>query len=225
MKFEKLDKKQIPQVLILSVLALGVIGYAGFTYLSQAPVATASGTAGPGGGAAGPAVQPVLPITVLPAGAVGGQYNADPFKPAFRPGEDGLKPMVRVSRNPGFGEMALPFPGLPPAPSGVAGPARQPGTGQGTAEAAPPVPGPERPTCLVTGVIDAEDGASMAIVKFGERRQIVSLGDAVSNDYWVKEIKLTGITLVNGKDRFFVPVSKPEATAPTTELGPLVGPR
>lgn len=214
MKFQKLDPKQVPQVIALGVLSLGALGYAAVNFMGtparsnspaaaqQAKVQPASATTEPGAAAAntpgnGPEGTMAGNLT-LP-----GQYNPDPFR---APASADEKKTPAPAPAPKFTPPSRPAPALPsvgreftppPAPSVPVVP---------PAPVAPPAP--ERPNVVVTGIIDVEGNPDMALVEFGAEQRIIQIGDQLS-DYKVKKIGLDGIWLVHGKDRFFVALGTP----------------
>jgi hypothetical protein len=215
MKMQKLNSKQMPQVIGLSVLTVGVLGYVAYSFVANS---------GPPHKPAGPATAavPVTPVAApqmatangpglgTPAGpAVPGQYNPDPFRPAVKtPAPVNVTPppakvTVRPSRPKSLGShgprwVGIPLPAVAALGSG-SGPAGPGGPG------APVVPaGPVRPEVTVTGVIVGESGQDMALVTVGMERRVLQVGDLVGNDYRVKRISMAGMLLANGKDRYMV---------------------
>lgn len=215
MKFQKMDQKQVPQVIALGVLTVGILGWAGMQWFGgnsasaaakpkdEAQVASAdTQAAAPDAGTTGEPGQP----GTAPALTVPGGYNPDPFRgPAAKKDEKEAQPAppapsVRVERSsPG------PLPG-----AGDFGPLPRVG-GTGPAPVEPP-PAPVRPTLAVTGIIDVEDGSDMALVEMGQSQRIVQVGDMV-DAYKVKKIDLNGLLLVNGKDRFYAALASTEKEA------------
>ncbi len=217
MKFQKLDAKQVPQIVVLSVLVVGVLGYAGFSFMGSTPspanadapkderqvsVEGAAATAeGQGAGA----------TTILPAGTPGAPFNPDPFKPGAgseKPNrfDPNPKPVVKVQEKPNrFGTGT--FTPIPPAEK------EQPKEKE---EKPKPIP-PERPELLVTGIIDAEDGDNMALVSVGQDRHVIRVGDvlvASARAFKVNKIGMNGITLTKSKEKWSFPVGKPTEAKP-----------
>ena len=213
MKLQKMDQKQVPQVIALGVLTAGLLGWAGLQWFGanssasaapkpkdEAQVASADGQAAPEAGVAtDPDQTGAAPPLTVPGG-----YNPDPFRgPALKQEENKTQPAPPRAPSIKIGP-ALPNPGgFEPLP--------QPGGGS-----TPPVveapPAPVRPTVAVTGIIDVEGGTDMALVEMGQSQRIVQVGDLVDT-YKVKKIDLNGLLLVNGKDRFYVALASTEKEA------------
>lgn len=214
MKFQKIDQKQLPQVVVLGVLSAGVLGWAAMQWLGSSRPANAApqkddqqlaSAAAPGAEANGGVTAGMLPSDTDPAPklAVPGGYNPDPFRgPAPKVEQPSRSepppppPDIRVERS--FGPL--------PNPGGL-GPGRLAPVEQQPVEE-PPV----RPTLAVTGIIDVEGGTDMALVELGQSQRIVQVGDMVDT-YKVKKIDLKGLLLVNGKDRFFAALASTEKDA------------
>ena len=214
MKLQKMDSKQVAQVVVLGLLSAGVLGYAALQFLgSGSRPANASAAQAPGleqaaaapgapGADGSPAPEPAAPGKgVAPAGlgTTGAGYNPDPFRSPVEPKVQGPPPAPgpRVQRdlwpgNPG----SLPNPGgeVPGGPVLPGGPIE---------------PAVQRPTLAVTGIIDVEGGTDMALVEVGSASRIVQVGDLVDT-YKVKKIDMSGLVLVNGKDRYFVALASTE---------------
>lgn len=221
-KMQKLDSKQVPQVIILGVISVGVLGYAAMTFFggtnptpvagtktearTQLAKATSEGTAAtsPTDPAVGAPALGNVPGLNAPGLQLPGQYNPDPF----RAGAEEKKP-------------GTPKPAAPKAEVKVAQAAPRPGPSlpsvdefpgmrrfQGLPSVAPPAPpvktGPTRPTLSVTGIISAEDGKDMALIEMGSDHRIIQQGDMLPNRYRVTHIAADGVMLVNGSDRYFV---------------------
>jgi hypothetical protein len=216
MKFQKLDPKQMPQVIALGVISLGAVGYAGFTFLSakppkkhKAPIQNAQAENPPvtPPDAEGGPTDPTQPGVPPPPG----QYNPDPFRPQVKLEPDKPAKPGR-SRDPGprgggvepdrggpdWPGEALPADPRGPSPEGPAG-----GTRPVPSQPVQPA-GPQRPELFVTGIIDAEDGADMALVELDQKHRIIQVGDVVGNNYRVVRIGMEGVLLQNGTDRYFV---------------------
>jgi hypothetical protein len=236
MKFQKIDQKQVPQIVILVVVTVAILGYAGFQFFggsngsahadtntpppNHTKVADAktpeTGQANPAqaGQPGQPGVEPgpgqpgaALPGTG-PAGAAQPNvglgapgYNPDPFRAPAK--AEPVKPVVKekpaVERHP-----AERWPGNPGELPNAGGATVAPGP---TPPVAPPVP--VRPTLTVTGIIDVQGGTDMALVEQGAQQRIVQVGDQV-DAYKVKKIDLGGITLVNGKDKYYAGLTSTE---------------
>jgi hypothetical protein len=206
---QKLDKKQLPQVIALGVVSLGLVAWAGSQWLG------ASGNSASASPKPVVETEPVPPPANGPGGDTGAvdpgtgeqislgapTYNPDPFRSRVVKPVDPVTPPAPPSTTP-----------PPPAPEWTPGPLPGPGGSgvtPGPSVALPP-PAPVRPSVSVTGIIDVEGGLDMALVSFGEKQQIVQVGDMVDN-YRVKKIGLDGVLLVNGKDRYFVAIASTES--------------
>lgn len=224
MKMQKLDSKQVPQVIALGVLSVGVFGYAVFTFAGSAPkpaagksaaksTPSASGSASttdaPATGSSVAGTQmalsvaetggdPAHPAAGAPGAAPGinlpGQYNPDPFKAAVKP--DAPVKAVQVTPKPAPAPVKpKPAPQLPDA--SLKGPAAPL-----TSLIAPPPAAPERPEVRVTGT-SVTDGLNLAILEIGPEHRVVQVGDVVSKGYRVKKIQLQGVVFAKDKDHFF----------------------
>jgi hypothetical protein len=224
MKMQKLDSKQVPQVIALSVISVGVFGYAVFTFAGSGPKpspsksaaksstsATAStpetGASSAESSVAGTRMalsvaeaggDPAHPAGGSPEAAPGinlpGQYNPDPFKATMKP-EPPVK-AVQVTPKPAPAPVKpKPAPQLPDA--SLKGPATTL-----INPIAPPPAAPERPAVRVTGT-SVTDGMNLAILEIGPEHRVVQVGDVVSKGYRVKKIQLQGVVFVKDKDHFF----------------------
>jgi hypothetical protein len=207
MKFQKLDAKQMPQVVILGVLALGVFGYGAVTVFS------ASGPQPPAQQAEQPDAEAVelaqVGLTGSDAAALPPlppSYNPDPFRPQQRdpvisPGT--AAPVVSVKSE-----------GAPAAAAPANAATSTPAVGTTPAAPVKPLP-PPRPDFALTGVITAaqggapggghSEGADMALVETGATMRILHVGDLVANRYRIQRITLEGVWLTAPGDRYFVP--------------------
>ncbi|HEU4752768.1 MAG TPA: hypothetical protein VFU47_06635 [Armatimonadota bacterium] len=224
MKFQKIDSKQMPQVIVLGVLTAGVLGYGAFSFLSgsspnKAQAANIDPATGqlkaPAGGDPTPAASPQPAQAAQPDGAkpqmaqggapglgVGG-VNPDPFRPTVGSSPSGAP--VAGPKPPAAGSPA-PGPRLPSVDAGSPGPAVEPAGPSGVpVETAPEPQKPARPALTVTGVLDVDKGDDMALVQVGPEQRIVQVGDKLPNDYRVKRIALDGVLLVHSGDQSFLP--------------------
>ena len=241
MKIQKLDSKQVPQVVALGVLSVGVFGYAVFTFAGSAPKPAVSAPAN--AAASGSTETSASSATTAPAtsttsagdtkmalsvaengvdpktGAQGtpeivlpGQYNPDPFKSTAK----SVAPpqTVQVTPKPAAPKASKPAPQLPDSRLGPALP-------QVTAVPTLIPLGPERPEVRVTGT-SVVDGMNLAILELGQEHRVVQVGDVVSKGYRVKKIQLQGVVFGKDKDRFFRGVgAKSEPEKPDNTLGKL----
>ncbi|MCC2669039.1 MAG: hypothetical protein K0Q72_1510 [Armatimonadetes bacterium] len=237
MKMQKMDPKQVPQVIGLGVISAGVFGYALFNFALGGPKPTTAVEPAPKSGAAvtsvaaaaGAAEAGTVPGAVPGAGPGGvqvvqntppalqlpGQYNPDPFRSSEKP-----EPSVVVAPKPAPApapEKKAPL--LPP--SGTA----KPGPADGASQPAPApkvvvVPAkPPRPEIVVRGTSVVE-GMNLAILEIGQEHRVVQVGDVLSKGFKVKKIKLEGVEVVGDKDKFFVPVgAKSEPKKPDNAEG------
>ncbi|MGV3720678.1 MAG: hypothetical protein ACO1SX_07185 [Actinomycetota bacterium] len=211
MKVEKLDSKQVPQVIILGVVSAGVLGYAAYNIAFGGPKRTA-----PAGKAAASTVTSSSPSVAATVAAVDGvevnvakntapeltlpsQFNPDPFKSAARPqaAKPAAAPAVGVTSKPAAKAAALPV-NVPVIPAAGKGALLAP------APAPPfvPPPKPEKPDVRVTGT-SMVDGMNLALLEVGQDHRVVQVGDLVAKGYRVKKINLDGVLFANKKDSFF----------------------
>ncbi len=216
---KKLDKKQIPQVVVLAVLALGLFGYFAKTLFftgsvsakgpAPAPAAAASdGSAKTAPGTLAPGVTvaaaPPMPAAVL----------RDPFAPAVASSPVGfaMRPAMSVRA---VASAAAPGPrlaslrALPPA--GVSIPAAPPlpfptvvapSAGRNTASL-PPLP--VAPAWTVTGVLQS-GSEHIAILRSGETRRFVKQGDLIDDQFQVAQVTRSFVVLRAGKSAFTLPL-------------------
>lgn len=135
--------------------------------------------------------------------------NADPFKPAL-PKVSNSGPAKPTAGKPASAPVriaeaarSLPNVSVTPVPSAPAAPVKP---------VAPPPP--PRPQVAVTGIIDAEGGADMALIDLGTEHRIIQLGDMLPGNYQVKRIAMDGVLLVSGTDRYFVALGNKAEGAP-----------
>lgn len=235
-KLEKIDQKQLPQVILLGVLSLGIFGFFGMQMLTPAkppPKAAADKKEATATGEGLPR------IAAAPVGgrAYPSQYNPDPFRAVVRRRQRSeMEAMLRRA----FGQ--APTPGRPRGGG--------PMTSAGRPRPLPPVTGvdmvpypagggavpserpvveavavrPVRPELTVTGIINPREGQSMALVALGSQQRILQVGDTLPNNYRVRRVDLDGVLLTDGKDIFFVGLGaksqsarEAPAAAPTPE--------
>ena len=230
MKMEKLDSKQMPQLIGLGVVSVVVFGWAAFSFLGGMAPAASQGAAKPADAAK--ASDGKAKVEVAQASTVGGAPGAPaaPGAPGTpgQPGDPGAVPSVPGM--PGAGgefnpdpfkspykkDMVAPKPAAEPkadknpAPAlpelGFQAPQWTPAPTEAPAPApAAPAP-PARPDVLVTGVIAGEGVRDMATLKVGTEERILQVGDRVTDatPYKVRKIAPDGVVLAPGKDSFFV---------------------
>lgn len=230
-KMQKLDPKDTPKVIAMGVLAVGMFGYFAMQMVGpprkpapaakkgDAQVKQASAAA-----EAAPVDQEQLQKDLSRFGATGSVFNPDPFRPAKLPNQirkpapatkTQAAPAEKIVRGPGA------LPGVPYgiAPGSVGAPAPPPAQ-------ALPVQLP-RPELTLSGIIDAQDGADMAVAQMGQESVILKVGDRLPNDYKVLKVTLQGEKAAGGlwcenkpakgqkKDRFFIPLGGHTPALPT----------
>jgi len=238
----KLNKKQIPQVILLAMLAVGLFGRFAYCMLKPTPAAARTQVA----------------TTTVPAATVHGTGFAlaalDPTAPPPTPG-------MRDPFVPGMAdELALeayqkslhtssqvapqhqksmqwnrvvepPVPYVPPLPGGNSDPASD-----GRTLSALPVGRPTElpatpaaPQWTVTGVLDGDNG-QMAILRNGDARRIVHEGDMVDDGFRVVSVTRGHVTLGHGRETYSLPLggakiapaapAAPSSVAPPAYSGP-----
>lgn len=203
--------KETKQLIAVGGLTLIFVGYLGFQLMGSgskpppAPPKQAAAAAGAPGQPTALDPQTQVLISSLPPA-----YNPDPFRPHIRPAGERrptappLRPTPQPERERYSGPQ-LDWPGrvnVRPGPGG--GPQANPDR----VKPEPPPP-PDRPQVTVSGIIDSHSGNDMAVIAVGADTRLVTVGDQVDKGYSVASIGLDGIWLVNGKDRFFVPLAGP----------------
>lgn len=230
-KAGKPDSKQGKQVIMLSVLGVAFLGAAiyGVTGSLSTPSAApeppaAVQAAQPTPGAEGAAPEGAAPaeVSVTVGGKPGSEAaamqlpeisNSDPFKPTVAGKSNGgttvAKPVERKAAEPQvkIAEAPRPAPVVSVSPAPAASSAQAP-----KVQLLPP----PRPQVAVTGIIDAEGGADMALVDVDTEHRIIQIGDLLPGNYRVKRIAMDGVLLVSGNDRYFVALgNKAEGAAAT----------
>jgi hypothetical protein len=235
MKFEKLDKKQLPQVVVLGVLTLGVVGFGGFKLLSgssAAPVQADGAPKEPAETAQNPENPQGGPKIAVP----GEVFKSDPFQPVVKPtdpnapappvapppakGTEPDRPRTKAIKVASNGGGAPVLPSGSPAPQPAAPVAPVAPSGPAVVKPAPPLPpmvhvdvpadpGAHRPQLHCVGVVEGKP--NLALLRFKDKdntRRIVQAGDVLPGGYKVRQIALDGLVLDSGRDRFFVPVGE-----------------
>lgn len=219
MKDAKPNSKQGQQIIMLSVLGVAFLGAAIYgiagslskpsaapeppaVVRSAQPTGTPDG-ATPDGTAAIPAKPGVAvagkPGVEVSATTLPDVSNADPFKPALPTvSANGAAPVVRPeARKPEPAQVRI-----AEAPRSTPSVSVAPSSPVPAVKIAPPPP--PRPQVAVTGIIDSEGGADMALIDLGTEHRIIQLGDMLPGNYQVKRIAMDGVLLVSGTDRYFV---------------------
>ncbi len=85
-----------------------------------------------------------------------------------------------------------------------------------------PAPPPASPKWSVTGLLQGEDGAGVAILRDGDSRRIVHVGDFVDNVFRVTRVTRSAVVLRHGATFYTLPLgTKSEApTAPPVSTAP-----
>ena len=213
---KKLDKKQIPQVVMLAILALGLFGYFAKTLLMPGPVSAKAAVLAPATAAAALGAKPAPGTAVPGVAAVPPMPSAtmrDPFAPAITASSNSAAPMqaalaARAAAAPAprlASLRALPpagfsIPAAPPLPFPAA--AAPPVYGRPTASL-PPLP--VVPSWTVTGVL--QSGAEhIAILRSGETRRFVKQGDYVDDQFQVAQVTRSFVVLRAGRSAFTLPL-------------------
>jgi hypothetical protein len=221
MKFEKMDPKKAPKLIMVSVLAVGLLGYLGYSFFGASgpkPAAAAAPGAPTGKNGAEANDDADVPNTVLAP-----VYRADPFQPAIkRAGLAGgilSAPPARPTGSASSGGAQVEVGTMPLGPAMLAGseavgsntPApfnpgkAAPSIGR-KADVTPAKPvevAPVRPDVVVTGIVGSSD-AQFALVELGAEKLVVKLGEIVGNGYRLAKIETNGVWLANRKDEYFV---------------------
>lgn len=218
---KKLDKKQIPQVVMLAVLALGLFGYFAKTLLMPGPVSAKAAVPAPATAATALGAKPA-PGTTAPgttADAAPPMPSAtmrDPFAPAITASSNSAAPMQAALAARAAAYAAAPAPrlatlrALPPAgfsipaapPLPFPAAAAPPAYGRPTASL-PPLPA--APSWTVTGVL--QSGAEhIAILRSGETRRFVKQGDYVDDQFQVAQVTRSFVVLRAGRSAFTLPL-------------------
>lgn len=248
MALQKIDKKQLPQVIGLGVASCGMFGYFAYKMVmpsaaaAPAPPAKAAPTPSGGGAAGGTAkaapaaTTASAPPMVAPPPSPG---MHDPFVPAIiGTAASAAGPMPAAPQAAKIQEASIsgPTAAVPPAPplppmgrgDGQPGPLTTP-----TGPTITPMPvAPSAPPWTVTGVLRS-GGETMAILRNGDQRLIVHAGDMVDSQYRIVEVTREFVVLRHGEQSYSLPLGgsktddkgdqgKGQTTAPTAGA-PFVG--
>lgn len=220
---KKLDKKQIPQVVILAVLALGLFAYFAKALFLPGSVSAKGAAAAPAATAAGvkPALGAALPgATAEAVPPTPAALMRDPFAPVVSatnsaaplPAAPTLRAVpaampVRIASLPTLPTASLTVPAAPPLPFPAAGaPAAsgRPGAFGGRPAASLP-PLPAAPLWTVTGVLQS-GSEHIAILRSGETRRFVKQGDFVDDRFQVAKVTRSFVVLRAGRSAFTLPL-------------------
>ena len=261
----KLDKKQLPQYIALGVLTAGVGGYTVYHFAAAgpvsastrpaaAPVSARTAAAAPGG----PQLAGTAPAGTAPPADTG---DAPPPTPAMHdpfavgyvdPGTLPVPPGVPAPKLPALGRQIASLGSISPLPVGLPVAPPLPGSGLGTfspkapslpvgpsAPALPAAPAlPDPPKWNVTGVLMGA-GGEVAILRSGDARRIVRVGDFVDSLYRVSALSRTAVQLRHGASVYRIvlgtdkaapgassapaPVSLPASAPPKIALPAVMG--
>lgn len=84
-----------------------------------------------------------------------------------------------------------------------------------------PTPPPAPPKWSVTGLLQGEDGAGVAILRDGESRRIVHVGDFVDNVFRVTRVTRSAVVLRHGTTFYTLPLGT-KSEAPSAPAAPAV---
>ncbi len=251
---QKLDKKQMPQFVGLCVLSTGVFGYFGLRMVTPSPAAAATRPAlKPIVPAEAAAVVPASTPASTPAGAEAAAPPPtpgmrDPFQvgyhdpkaapaapPAFTPPPPPGGPVPaagpqvasaqihEVAPAPVSGLTMPGFASVPPAPPLPVGVSALP-----PQKIAPmPAPAPAPPKWTVTGLLQGEDGGGMAVLRDGESRCIVHVGDFVDGLFRVTAVTRSSVVLRHGAAFYTLSLgtkAEEKAPAPVPATAPAIVP-
>lgn len=224
---KKLDKKQVPQVIILAVLACAVFGWFAYRMIKPTPASASSqaaaasmtvASAPASDGAASPAAPADQSAPVVPPGP----GLRDPFVQAISstpasvpapakapavpaaPAVSALKP-VKVASLPPL------VPVVPALPSSAASNGVRETPPAPAAAPAPVVIPP--PAWTVTGVL-ASGNEHVAILRSGEARRFVKKGDALDGLFKVIAVTSDTVILRHGSSHYVLPLGGGKAAAP-----------
>ena len=216
-----LDKKQIPQVIVLAVVAVAFFAYFALKLILPTPAAAKTGPGVTLAATPTPAAgTPVVPVPAVAADAAltappPGPGMRDPFVPAILDAATqppAPAPAARTVSTKGpsethpFSVAPLPIPSvqaLPFPPAVSAGPAN--GRKNRAAGLAPLAVAPPPPAWVVTGVLQSGP-VHIAILRDGEARRFVKQGDFVDGEYKVVLVTRQTVILGHGAIRFVLPL-------------------
>ncbi len=218
------DKRQLVPAAAMGVASVGLFGY--FVLKMTAPPPLQAAPQGAKAGAqvastdisrpapgapnsAAPGAQgatPTDPLMGAPTGAI-----RDPFAPAIIDNSNLPAPVKVASSKTSFDRLpgvpgGLPSMGSVP-PMGLAPGSRLPGLGPSQ---------PETPQWTVTGVIStsSEPNNRVAILRNGDVRRFVRMGDMVDGTFRLADVTRTGVVLTRGSERFRLPLGGGKSNEP-----------
>ncbi len=216
---KQLDKKQIPQVVVLAVLALGLFGYFAKALLMPGPVSAKGPAPTPAAASPGPGAK-TAPGAAVPGAAaeaappLPAATLRDPFAPAVAVGTAATPVQASLPRQAAASD-AVPSPrlaslrALPPTSVGIpAAPALPFPAAPASAFARPTgslPPLPVAPSWTVTGVLQS-GSEHIAILRSGETRRFVKQGDLIDDRFTVAKVTRSFVVLRSGKSAFTLPL-------------------
>lgn len=235
----KLDQKQKIQVVVLGALAAVMFGTFIFRMIQVTPAAAKTQTASTDQTSTTSASSSKTKFTATAADDAlvadappPTSTMRDPFVPAFadqsaiqayQKSVDPAKPAAQQTSG-SWNKMVPPLVAPLPRPGDLSMPASL---------TVAPLPKPVAqtvadPTWTVTGVVDGDDGR-MAILRSGDSRRMVRMGDMVDDTYRVVDVDEGHVTLAHGKSKFKLDVgarpAAPAPSAPSTQTTPASTPQ
>lgn len=226
---KKLDKKQVPQVILLAVMACAVFGWFAYRMITPTPAAASSAAAAAStpvastpadGGTTAPATSADaagLPAPVVPPGPglrdpfVQAISSAPAPAPTPAPVSAPAAPAVSVAKPVKVASLPPMVPVVPALPSGAASNwVRETPTAPAAAPAPVVIP---PPLWTVTGVL-ASGSEHVAILRSGAARRFVKKGDAVDGLFKVIAVTSDSVVLRHGSSRYVLPLGGAKAAAP-----------
>lgn len=229
---KKLDKKQVPQVMILAIVSLALFGYFAKTMLMPGPASAKTAT--PATVAPAAAVQAAAPtadgasaslaVVSAPTGGMRDPFTqaalskAAPTVPATDPPAAPLPAVApRLASLRALPPAAVIVPSAPPLPALQGSRASRPGMAS-----LPPLP--VAPPWTVTGVLQSGED-QLVILRSGEARRIVKQGDFVDGQFRVASVTRNAVVLRSGNAVYTLPLGGTATrSAPSTITASFVSP-
>jgi hypothetical protein len=220
---KKLDKRQAPLVVILSLLAAGLFGFFVYQMITPSKAAAHMQPSEEGLRQVRSIAQAVVAPVLAPPPSAG---MRDPFIPgitdpavlmAYRKTLQAAKPSspggARPIPIPAAWNSAISMPHVTPLPAAYP---TFGGNSHGSLAAAPIAPVDydlQAPSWTLTGIVES-GGGEIAIMRNGDSRRMVRRGEMVDGQFRVVDVEANRVVLASGKARFNLPLGGEKKAPP-----------